>query len=173
MSGGSGMLRGAALAALSTLLTAVGHVAGGGTAPDLALLAVLFPLLAGVFVTVAERCRGAVGTITTLGAGQLVLHELMVLLHPAHHVADPRVSGVGMLAMHVGVTFVTAVVLRHADRAVVGLLAALRRVVPRRLTLPPADRPLPTRPVPGPAIPARLALVLSAVQVRRGPPVGC
>ena len=59
MSGGTAgtrrPLRGAALAVLSTLLTAVGHVAGGGTVPDLALLVVLFPLLGGVFISVAER----------------------------------------------------------------------------------------------------------------------
>ncbi len=168
------MLRGATLAALSTLLTAVGHVAGGGALPDLALLTVLSPLLAGVFVAVAERCRGAVGTIGILGAGQLALHQLMVLMHPPHHAVDAAVSsGTGMLGMHAAVTLVTALMLRIADRAIAGLAAALRRVVPRRLTPPPADRPLPTRPVPGPAVPVRLALVLAAAQVRRGPPVGC
>jgi hypothetical protein len=176
MTGGSGdgLLRAAALAALSALLTAVGHVAGGGSVPGLAILVVLLPLLAGAFVTIAQRCRGAVGTVAVLAAGQVTLHELMVLLHPAHQVAEPAVPpGAAMLGMHAAVTLVTAVVLRNADRAVAGLLAALRRALPRRLAPPPADRPLPTRAVPGPAVIARLARALAVADVRRGPPVGC
>jgi hypothetical protein len=178
MSGGSAgghrLLRSAALAMLSTLLTAVGHVAGGGTVPDLALLVVLFPLLAGAFVTVAEHCRGVVGMIATLGAGQLALHLLMVLLHPMDHLAEPVVSpGPGMLGLHAAVTLVIAGVLRYADAAAAELGAALRRVVPRRLRPLPADRPLPTRAVPGPAVPARIARGLAVTHVRRGPPVGC
>lgn len=103
-------MRGTALAALSTLLTAVGHLAGGGTVPALGLLLVLFPLLAGVFVTIAERCRGARGTIVTLAAGQLALHAVLVVLHPAHEVLAPAItSGAGMAAMHAAVTLVSAV----------------------------------------------------------------
>jgi hypothetical protein len=178
MSGGSAgglrPLRGAALAVLSTLLTAVGHMAGGGTVPELSLLVVLFPLLAAAFVTVAERARSAVAVIAALGAGQLVMHLLMVLLHPMDHVATPVVSsGAGMLGLHAAVTLCIAGVLRHADAAGAGLVAALRRVVPRRLSPLPADRPLPIRPVPGPAVPARLARALAVAHVRRGPPVGC
>ncbi|WP_433557452.1 hypothetical protein ACQPWY_00295 [Pseudonocardia xinjiangensis] len=178
MSGGSAgghrPLRGAALAVLTTLLTAVGHMAGGGSVPELSLLVVLFPLLAAAFVTVAERSRTAVGMVAALGAGQLVMHLLMVLLHPMDHAAAPVVSsGAGMLGMHVAITLVIAWVLRHADAAGAGLVAALRRVVPRRLSPPPADRPLPTRAVPGPAVPARLARALAVAHVRRGPPVGC
>jgi hypothetical protein len=178
MSGGSAggrrPLRGAALAVLSTLLTSVGHVAGGGAVPDLAVLVVLFPLLAAVLVTVAERCRSLARVVTTLAAGQLALHLLMDLLHPAHDVMEPVVaSGTGMLGMHAAVTLVLAVILRYADRAAVGLVDALRRVLPRRLTPLPADRPLPTRAVPGPAVSARLARALAIAHARRSPPVGC
>jgi hypothetical protein len=167
-------VRGAALAVLSTLLTAVGHVAGGGTVPDLALLVVLFPLLAAVFMTVAERRRSAVGTVTTLAAGQLVLHQLLTLLHPAAAPMEPVIeSGAGMFAMHAVVTAVLAVVLLYADAAWAGLVAALRRVVPRHLRPLPADRPLPACPVPGADVPARIARALAVRHVRRGPPVGC
>jgi len=169
-----GVLRGGALAALSTLLTAVGHVAGGGTVPDLTVLAVLFPLLAGGFVTVAERCRGAASTIVTLAVGQVALHHLLAMPHPAQHGAEPMVpAGAGMLAVHAAVTLVTIGALRHADQAVVALVAALRRVLPRRLAAPPADRPLPTRAGPGPAVTGRLARALAVAHLRRGPPVGC
>ena len=68
-------VRGAVLAALITLLTATGHVVGGGTVVSLSPLAVLVPLLATVLVALAERCRGIVATLLTLGAGQLALHR--------------------------------------------------------------------------------------------------
>lgn len=162
------------LAALSAVLTAVGHVAGGGAVPDLAVLVVLAPLLAGGFVGVAERCRSAAGTVGTLAAGQFALHHLMVLLHPAHQPGDsPAPSGAAMIGMHAAVTLVTAIALRHADDAVAAVLAALRRTVPRRLVPPPAEGPLPTLTVPGPAVPARLARALAGAHVRRGPPLGC
>ena len=170
----AGLLRGWALAGFSTLLTAVGHTAGGGTVPDLAVLVVLFPLLAGLFTSIAQRCGGLARTAAVLGAGQLALHQLMDLLHPAHQAVDPALApGAQMFAMHAVVTLVTAAALRHADRAVAGLVAALRRVLPRRLSPPPADRPLPVLAVPSPAVPARLARAFAVVHSRRGPPVGC
>jgi hypothetical protein len=168
-----GHLRGAVLAGLTALLTAVGHTAGGGTVPDLGVLVVLLPLLAGVFTTVAGRCRGIAGSVAVLGAGQLALHHLMELLHPAHHVTDPVLAGWRMFALHAVATLVIAAVLRHADRAMAGLVAALRRVVRRRLAPLPADRPLPVLVVPDVAVPIRLAMALAAADARRGPPVGC
>ena len=170
----AGGVRGGALAGLSTLLTAVGHAAGGGTLPDLTVLVVLFPLLAALCATVAQRCRHLTPTVAVLGAGQLALHVLMELLHPTHAAAGPALApGAQMIAMHAVATVVTAVALRHADRAVAGLVAALRRVLPRRLNPPPADRPLPVLAVPGPAVPARLARAFAVAHSRRGPPVEC
>jgi hypothetical protein len=167
-----GHLRGAVLATLSALLTAVGHTAGGGGVPDLGVLVVLLPLLAGLFTTAAGRCRGALGTVAVLGAGQFVLHNLMELLHPAHG-AVPALDGRQMVVMHAVATIVIAVSLRFADRALAGLEAALRRVVRRRLDPLPAHRPLPVFTVPDLDLPARLARALAAAHVRRGPPVGC
>jgi hypothetical protein len=170
----AGVVRGCAVAGLSTLLTAVGHAAGGGTLPDLTVLVVLFPLLAGLFTTMAQRCRHLVRTVAVLGAGQLALHQFMELLHPTHTAAGPALApGAQMIAMHAVATLVTAVALRHADHAVAGLVAALRRVLPRRLYPPPADRPLPVLAVPGPAVTARLARAFALAHSRRGPPVEC
>jgi hypothetical protein len=168
------LLRGVALAGFSTLLTAVGHTAGGGTAPDLAVLVVLFPLLAGLFTTAAQRCGSLARTAAVLGVGQLALHQLMELLLPTHQAVDPALApGAQMFAMHAVVTLVTAIALRHAEHAVAGLVAALSRVLPRRLSPPPADRPLPVLAVPDSAVPARLARAFAFVHARRGPPVGC
>jgi hypothetical protein len=170
---GERVMRGVALAAFSGLLTGVGHVLGGGTVGDLGLLAVLVPLLAGVFVSLAERSRGPLGTMAVLGTGQVALHYLMVLLHPAQDGGPATLGGWSMLLMHAVVTVVSAIGLRHADAAVIAVRRALRRVLPRRPEPLPADRPLPTLAVPGPGLPARLARVLLVAHARRGPPVGC
>jgi hypothetical protein len=156
------------LAAFSALLTAVGHLAGGGTLPDLSLLVVLLPLLAAVFVSLAERARSLQGMLAVLAGGQLALHETMVLLHPMDAPAGPF-----MLGTHAAVTLLTGIALRHADAAVAAVVAAVRRAVPRRPAPQPADRPLATRPVPAPDLPARLARVAAVAVTRRGPPVWC
>jgi hypothetical protein len=170
--------RGSVLACLSALLTGTGHVAGGGTVADLGLLMVLLPLLAVVFGSLAKHTRGPLGAVVFLAAGQVVLHQLMVLLHSPHDVGMALLGGPSMLAMHAIVTLVSAVGLRHADHAVVtvaAVAAALCRVVPRRpVPLPPSGCPLITFAVPGPELPARLArAVLGAATGRRGPPMWC
>lgn len=166
-------LRGSVLAALSALLTVVGHTAAGGGVPDLAVLAVLVPLVAGVFVTLAERCRGFTGTLVTLAAGQFALHHLMVLLHP-HRVVEPALlPESGMLVVHAAATLVTAVALRHADHGLAALTAALCRVLPRRPFSLPADRALPAFASASPSVAARLARAFAVAHARRGPPVGC
>jgi hypothetical protein len=151
---------------LSALLAATGHAAGGGAVPDLAVLAPVLPLLAWTFTGAASRCRTLAGTVAVLAVGQFVLHTAIELLHPSH-------PGSAMLTMHAVATVVTALALRHADRGAAALGAALRRVLPRRLVPPPADRPLPTLAVPAPAVPARLARAFAVAHARRGPPVAC
>ena len=159
-------LRGVTLTLLAALLTSIGHAAAGGGLPDASLLVILVPLLGGAFVALAERTRSLPATAVVLGAGQLVLHTTFAALHPM-----PADEGWSMLGGHVLVTLVTAVAVRHADAAVLAVAAVLRRVVPRRLTPPPADRPLPMRPVPPLDLPAHRARLLTVADVRRGPPV--
>jgi hypothetical protein len=160
------VFRGAVLAGLSALLAAVGHAAAGGTVPDMAVLVPVLPLLAWTFTGAASRCQSLLGTAAVLAVGQFVLHTAIEVVHASH-------TGPPMLAGHAVATVVTALAMRHADRGAAALTAALRRVLPRRLVPPPADRPLPTLAVPGPAIPARLARAFAVAHVRRGPPVAC
>lgn len=169
---GLARLRGVTLATLITLLTALGHEAGGGSLPDLALVVVLLPMLAGVLVAAARRCGSLVGVTLTLAAGQFVLHQLLVALHPAHQVVAGAVPTLGMVAVHVLATGITAVLVRGADRAVVTMAAGLRRLVPRRPVLPPVAVPLLAMAVTGPAVPLRLARARTGPLVRRGPPDG-
>lgn len=171
-------VRGAVLVGLSALLTAVGHLAGGGTVPDLALLVVLLPLLGWPVVAVADRSRGPLATGVILGAGQFLPHQLMAAVHGGHadstaHHAAAVPSGAAMLAGHAAATLLMVLVLRHADRGVAAVRAALGRVVPRRCAPARVERPLAVRVVPGPAVPARLRRALAVTHVRRGPPVCC
>lgn len=163
---GGARLRGVTLTLLVALLTAVGHVGGGGGLPELSLLVIVLPLLGAALVALAERTRSFPATVAVLATGQLVLHTTLAALHPM--AADGERP---MLVAHALVTLVTAVAVRYADAAVLVIAAALRRVLPRRLVPPPADRPLPTRPVPPLDLPARHARRLAVADVRRGPPV--
>jgi hypothetical protein len=168
--GAARLLRGLATAGLSTLLIAVGHVLGGGALPDLAVLAVLFPLLTGAVVGLADRCRTTAATVAVLAGGQYALHVLLGVLHPHGSVAGP--SAVTMFALHAAATVVVALLLRHADRALVTAGSAVRRMLPRRPFVPPADAPLPPlRGAVARQLPRRRALAV--VPARRGPPVGC
>jgi hypothetical protein len=162
--------RGLVTAGLCTLLIAAGHVLGGGAVPDLGLLLVLFPLLTGAVVGLADRCRSTAATLATLAGGQYALHVLLALLHPHEAAAGP--SATTMFLLHAVATLAVTVLLRHAERAVAVVAAALRRVLPRRPPVPPADAPLPPLRAAAPThLPRRLAL--AAVPTRRGPPVGC
>jgi hypothetical protein len=164
------VLRGLVTAGFATLLIAVGHVLGGGAVPDLAVLVVLFPLLTGAVVGLADRCRSTAATLATLAGGQYALHVLLALLHPHDAAAGP--SAWTMFALHAVTTVLVAVLLRHADQAADAARAALCRLLPRRPFVLPADGPLPALRVAGPARQAR-RLALAAVPTRRGPPVGC
>ena len=172
---GARRLRGTVLAALTALLTAVGHLAGGGSLPDLGLLAVLLPALAWPLIAIAERCRGLLATTAVLGAGQLVLHELLTTVHTHHGPTHAAVTDdTSMVAVHAAVTALTVLGLRYADQGIAALGAALHRVVPRRPSpLPVAAGPLAVPVLPDPAVPARTGRLLAATHVRRGPPVCC
>jgi hypothetical protein len=165
-------VRGAVLAALVTLLTATGHAVGGGSLADLSPLAVLVPLLAQVLVAVADRCRGLLPVLAALGAGQLALHYLLLVL-TAHGDPAGTFSGPAMVAAHAAATLVTAVVVIHADAAVAALVAAAGRLLPRRPRVPAVDVAPPTRPVPEVDVPLVAGLVLLAAHARRGPPIPC
>ncbi|NMI01042.1 hypothetical protein [Pseudonocardia acidicola] len=159
---------------MSTILTAVGHAAAGGALPHLHLLLVLFPLFVLLTVALADVCRAVPGLLATLGGGQLGMHVVMQVLgdaHAAERMVGPMVSTPGMLAMHVVATLATAWMIRDADHVLLALFAALVRVLPRRLTPPPADRPLPTLPVPAAAVAMRTARAAISGLARRGPPV--
>jgi hypothetical protein len=106
----------------------------------------------------------------------VLLHELMVALHGQHHAVASALypappTDLAMVAAHAAATALIALALRHADRGLAAVGAALRRVVPRRVVPPRVDRPLAVLVVPGPAVPLRIRRALAVTHVRRGPPV--
>ena len=164
-------MRGGLLAALATLLTTVGHLVGGGSLEQLSPLAVLVPMLATVLVALAERCRGLVAVLAVLGAGQVALHYLLVLLTAHGHSAT--MPALSMVAAHAVATLALAPVVCSADAAVTGLVGALRRILPRRVRVPAVEVPLPTRAVPDADVPLLASVGLVAAHARRGPPIAC
>ena len=126
---------------------------GGGTLVGLSPLAVLVPLLATVLVALAERCRGILATLVALGAGQLGLHYLLLVLTTHGHQAPAAFPATTMVAAHAAATLATAVVVAHADAMVTALVAALRRIRPRRPRVGAVDVAPPARPVPDLAVP--------------------
>lgn len=165
------MSRAATLAALTGLLAATGHVAGGGAPPDVAVLVLLLPLLGALLLGLAGRLRGPLAVLAVLGAGQAGLHVLLAVLH--HHPGEAGIVSPAMLLGHTAATAATAVLLARADAVFTLLTAALRRVLPARPRTSAVDAPLPVRPVPGGTGTALVATLALDAHPRRGPPVAC
>lgn len=161
------VLRGGVLAGATAVLTVLGHLAGGGALPDLALLVVLCPLLALAIIALAERARGLLGTLLVLAGGQAVMHTLMVLLGHDHRAG----TATAMLATHALATLASAVLLHEVDSLLTGLAKVLRRLLPRRVPAPPALRPLPALACAPAGVIVHIRRAAVAALVRRGPPV--
>ncbi|GAA3997002.1 hypothetical protein GCM10022247_16270 [Allokutzneria multivorans] len=165
-------LRGCLLATTSAALATVGHVAAGGSAPDTALTALLTVLIATVAVAFADKRRGPLAILTTLGTAQLATHLLLNALTLHEHGAVTEViDSWTMFAAHAAATLITALLLVGAESAIFGMAAALGAVLPRRSPRPPVFAPLLA------VIPARsglftaLDVLLRRAHARRGPPL--
>ncbi|GAY08421.1 hypothetical protein TOK_1979 [Pseudonocardia sp. N23] len=159
------------VASAGALITAVGHVAGGGALPDLSLLLVLFPLLSALVATLADACRSVAGVLAVLASGQLAMHAVLDVIGHTHVAAAAgTVGGVSMFAMHAVATVVMGLLIRDADQVLCLLFSALARVLPRRLSVPPADRPLATLAVACQALAGATARAAIGPRTPRGPP---
>lgn len=163
--------RGVAVASAASLITGVAHVAGGGALPDLGLLLVLFPLLTALIVSIADACSSIAGVLGVLAAGQLAMHAVLEVIGHSHVAAAAGpASGWSMFAMHAAATVVLGLLIRDADVVLGLLVSALSRVLPRRLLVPPADRPLATFAVACPAVLGATARAALGPRTPRGPP---
>ena len=167
------MLRSASFAAVATEIAALGHLVGGGAAPDIAVLIAGGAGAGAVTVGLARRRRGPGAILAAMLACQLGFHLLFSIdVHGVATGSDPAGGLLPMLLFHVVAAALSTVVLATGERALFGLFAALVRSV--RILRPPAAVDLP------PSWTARFAPVeaaradgpLLSTSPRRGPPGG-
>jgi hypothetical protein len=148
------------------------HGAAGGSLLEFVPALPLVLLIAGAATALADRYRSPVAILVALGAAQVAQHELLELMH---HNRTPT-GGLGfdpvqMTAAHVVAAVGTGLVLVKANAALVALVDAVSRLLPRTLTPGPvqlAPRATAVRAAAGPLL---IELLLRSVNGRRGPPV--
>ncbi len=165
-------LRSAAFAAVATSLAALGHLMGGGAAPDLAVLLVGGVTIGAMTSGLARRRRRWAGIFGVLAAAQLAFHLLFVV--DGHAMAGGRslipADPAGMLTFHLLAAAAAAFVLAYGEWALFSLFSALRRCT--RLLTPAAGVELP----PGWTVVGRDSFAprpggaLLSTSPRRGPP---
>lgn len=164
--------RGLLLAVTSASLSVAAHGAAGGSLVEFTPALPLVLLIAGAATALADRYRSPLAILAALGAAQLAQHQLLDLMR--HHHAPT--GGVGfdavqMTAAHVLAVLGTGLVLAKADAALVSLVDAVSRLLPRTSAPGPvelAPRVTACRPAPGAPL---IELLLRSVNGRRGPPV--
>jgi hypothetical protein len=165
--------RGVLLAVTSAALSVAAHGAAGGSLTEFLPVLPLIVLTAFAGTAVAARRRSPFTVLGALGATQVAQHLLLSLVHNHHAAANPGFGfdAVQMTSAHVLAALLTGLLLIKADAAAFALVAAVSRLLPRRL--PPA----PVRLVPPVAVPrtgepaALIEVLLRRVNSRRGPPV--
>ncbi|WP_199440638.1 hypothetical protein [Umezawaea beigongshangensis] len=167
------VLRGVLLAVTSSALTVTAHGVGGGS-PSEFLPALPLAVLAGAASTaLADRRRDARSVLLVLGAAQIAQHALLTSVGRHQHAGrEPLIDPWQMTAAHALAALLTGLLLARADRALLSLVAAVSRLVPRRLAPPPASAPLRVGAAPVDLRPHVLAgALLCRVHGRRGPPL--
>lgn len=138
------MLRAAACAAVATEIAALGHVVGGGGAPDVAVLIAGGAGIGAVLMGLARKRRGPLGIVGAMVVSQVGFHLLFsVDSHDMASGSAPTVEPLRMLMFHLVAAAVATVVLTTGERAVFGLFAALARSV--RIPTPRIGVDLPPR----------------------------
>ncbi len=147
-------------------------MADGGI-PDSALTLLLTVLIGWIATALADRTRGPLGTLVTLGAGQLALHVVLTELvdHELHGGGIPGpFPGDVMFVAHALATVVTALLLARADALLVVVATGLRRLLPVRWHAMPVP-PGPVRPpLALPTGRTLTELLVRRVHGRRAPP---
>ncbi|WP_369055849.1 hypothetical protein [Kineococcus terrestris] len=190
--------RAAAVAGTVLALASAAHVAAGGGLPDaLTVLALLALTTCAAHLLTRRRLSGP-ALVGVLGAGQVVLHEVLVatcavpagaLAGAGHHgqllTTDPATTAAataaasapgwsaGMLAAHTAATLLAALVLARGEAALWALRTWWRPLlVVLRLAVAPPPGPRRTPPPAPPAVAAPCLLVVRRAP-RRGPPPRC
>lgn len=167
------VLRAAAFAAVATEIAALGHIVGGGTSPDIAVLIAGGAGAGAVTIGLARRRRGPGAVLAAMLLCQLGFHLLFSVDTHGMTTGSGAPDGLQrMVIFHLVAAAASAAVLGTGERALFGLFAALVRSV--RIPPPPGVVDLP------PAWTARFAPLdasrpegpLLSTSPRRGPPPG-
>ncbi|GAA2018637.1 hypothetical protein JL107_15020 [Nakamurella flavida] len=172
-------------------LAALGHLAGGGPAPDRALLLLAVAAAAIGLHPLTRRRLGLPVLLAATTVAQLLFHVLFMLgAHPAgtsrmagamsaeSMSADSMTAGTmsgaassaPMVAFHVLAAAATALLLARGETALFRLFAAWRRTVLRAVGRPAVRVPLRWSPAPARDVAVLIGARLAAVRVVRGPP---
>ncbi|MFD5824014.1 hypothetical protein [Lentzea sp. NPDC060358] len=163
----SGMrtLRGTALALTSAALTITAHGLGGGELSEFVHAVPLVALIAFAAASLADRRSGKLSVVAGLGTAQLAQHLLLTWVGHDHTTTLTW----PMFAAHLVAATLTGLLLFHAETALFRLVAAVTRLIPRRLTPLPATRPLRTF-TSTPYVRNAHFLDITRANRRRGPP---
>lgn len=191
---GDVVLRAVVVALLSLLFAAVAHVSAGGLLPEAWTLGVMLVLTASGALMALPREASCTGMALFLMAAQTTIHFEMTalaghggghgttattatgaLVDALHHVGHDVVADAPMTVAHLAAAAATGLLLGHAERALAGVLALLRRatafvalVLAVILTVP-TPRPRRLHATARRAS-RRTSLWLADTVVRRGPP---
>ena len=158
-------LRGAALALTSAGLTITAHGLGGGELSEFIHALPLVVLIAFAAASLADKRTGKLSVIAGLGTAQLAQHLLLTWVNHEH---NNTLTG-QMFVAHLVAASLTGILLFHAENALFRLIAAVTRLIPRRLTPLPVTTPVRTF-TSTPYVQNAHHLELSRANGRRGPP---
>ncbi|WP_111768156.1 hypothetical protein [Nakamurella deserti] len=129
-------VRAGAFALLAAQIAVIGHLAGGGTPPDLPLLTAMCALLVVALLPLATRRQRFPALLVAMAGTQVGFHLVLSLAGTHHPVSDPG-DPILMLAFHVLAALVTALMFSHGERLLFALHGWLTRLRPRLGALPP------------------------------------
>lgn len=153
------------------MLAISAHAAAHGGTPDAPLTILLTVLIGWVATALAERAPGALGILTTLGIGQLLMHLVLLLVDDHHGGAVVEFEPLQITCAHALATVLTALLLEHAERGLRTVAMGLRRLLPVLWSPPAVHRPAGSPRVITVAPGVFLEIQLRRVRPRRGPPL--
>ena len=161
------MLRASVFAVVATSLAAIGHVNGGGHAPDPAILTVLAALVGASVSGLADRRLSGLQITAMLAASQVGFH---LLFEVTAHQSGP-VDVARMVSFHLFAAAASAWLMTVGESALFRLFAALHRLIVRlRVAAPICVAPSWTAILVDHSCPGQRRSLAASV-TRRGPPV--
>lgn len=153
------------------MLAITAHAAAHGGTPDAPLTLLLTVLIGWIATSLADRAAGIGGILLTLGAGQLVMHQVFTLVDDHHAGAVVSYDPIAIGCAHALATGLTALLLEHADRALLAVTSGLRRLFVVLWSRPTVSVPIGSIAVLPGAQSLYVETQLRRVRPRRGPPV--